>query len=243
MSTYVYGGRDFKGNIVSNAAMPSVAGDPSSWPAPVQDGNYGHVQWSTVNGKPYWWDTNTNLWTSFNSGPENDPWVFYWYLGTQTFDPTSVPPIQTLGDGRQQSKITIADATTGALLLNHSHDVLVPLGGVTFNFSPSGGGDTYIFESSFAGKLSGGTVSLFNHIYGGLPSTTTIEGISVPTFPTVIYEDGAGIALLPDSAGTLITSDLVINGDFSIDLVTTTVAAWDAHYITFGFTIMGQVPA
>jgi hypothetical protein len=71
MSTYVYGGRDFKGNIVSNASMPSVAGAPGAWPAPVLNTNSGHAQWSTVNKKPYWWDTDTNTWVSYSDSGES----------------------------------------------------------------------------------------------------------------------------------------------------------------------------
>jgi len=71
MSTYVYGDRDFKGNIVSNASMLSVAGAPGAWPAPVLDTNSGHAQWSTVNKKPYWWDTDTNTWVSYSDSGES----------------------------------------------------------------------------------------------------------------------------------------------------------------------------
>ena len=57
MSTYVYGGRDFKGNIVSNAALQPFGSkallDAFSPPIPT---NPGQQAWVSTEKQPYWWD-------------------------------------------------------------------------------------------------------------------------------------------------------------------------------------------
>lgn len=240
MSTYVYGGRDFKGNIVSNAAMTPVAGAPSSWPAPVQDGNNGHVQWSTDEEKPYWWNTVTNKWISFNSGASADPWVAY-NKGDE-----DVPIVTDSPDypGMKQSVMSIASDTEGAIFLSHLHNPIIPFGGATLTLSNGASPSViYVFESSFAGWMTGTTANILNHTYGGISSMTTIEGVAnIPTIATLLYENGSGVALFPDPDGTLIRSRIRINVDYSIDLVTDTVATWDVHYIAYDLTILGQVP-
>ena len=110
MSTYVYGGRDFKGNIVSNASMPSVAGAPGAWPAPVLDTNSGHAQWSTVNKKPYWWDTNTNTWISYSDAGS----AFYGVRTELLGDPVEVdcglPTVKAIHTGYSTISVPVLTA-------------------------------------------------------------------------------------------------------------------------------------
>ena len=108
MSTNVYGDRDFKGNIVRNAAVPSF-GNISLLNAftPPFSSHFGHQAWVEDEKQPYWWDGTS--WKTIGGGGE--------YYGVRSTVVTTPDSALSGSIGDQRPNITYPTINTPLILM------------------------------------------------------------------------------------------------------------------------------
>lgn len=211
MTTSVYGARDFKGNIVSNASLPAFATiaalNAFTPPSPANSGNQA---WVTDEARPYWWDPVAAAWKTVGGGGadyygvKNASWGLVntieqkTYNATDKIDTVGLEMLPYTGSGLSLDKfpeistdhplVVNLQALCGFSFYSGTTQVYNRYGllnaRITLDHAPTASTEYVAWEG------------YYSHGYAQLPNTDSLQGVLTPFDPSlyvpVVYSSADG---------------------------------------------------